>query len=57
MYSPNAFTKIFNNGITNARISGADMASTRIGSYNSNGGFFLGGSIGQSGAGGGLSVC
>lgn len=52
MYSHNAFVQIFNTGSANAGISGADMASSGTGSYNSNGGFVLGGSTRQSGAGG-----
>jgi hypothetical protein len=56
MYSYNASAQIFNTGIANVGINGADMASSGTGSYNSNG-FFLGSSTGQSGAGGGSSVC
>jgi len=57
MYSHNAFSQIFNTSIGNARISGAGMASSGTGSYNSNGGFFLRRSTEQSGAGEGSSVC
>jgi len=55
MYSHNN-EQIFNTGIVNAGIRGG-MASFETGGYNSNGGFFLAGSTGQSGAGGGSSVC
>jgi hypothetical protein len=56
MYSHNAFAQILNIGIANAGISGADMALSGTGSYNSNG-FFLGDTTEQSGAGGGSRVC
>jgi hypothetical protein len=57
LYSQNTFGQIFNTGSANAGISGAVAASSGTGSYDSNGGFVLGGSTGQSGAGGGSSVC
>jgi hypothetical protein len=39
MYTHNALAQIINTGIANAGISGAVMASSGTGSYNSNGGF------------------
>jgi hypothetical protein len=57
LYSQNAFAQVFNTGITNAEISEAGGTLCGTSSYNSNAGFVLGDSTGQSGAGGGSSVC
>jgi len=56
MYSDSAFVQIMNTGDAKTGISGADMASFGTGSYNFNEAFVLGGSTGQSGAGGESSV-
>ena len=51
LYSQNAFAQVFNTGSANAEISEAGGTLCGTSNYNSNGGFVLGGSTGQSGAG------
>jgi hypothetical protein len=51
LYSQNAFAQVFNTGSAYVEISEAGRTLCGTSSYNSNGGFVLGGSTGQSGAG------
>lgn len=51
LYSQNVFAQVFNTSSANVEISEAGGTLCGTSRYNSNGGFVLGGSTGQSGAG------
>ena len=51
LYSQNAFAQVFNTDRANVEISEAGRTLCGTSSYNSDGGFVLGGNTGQSGDG------